>query len=307
MHVPVLLQEVIAFLNPETDKKFIDATIGAGGHTQAILKRGGIVLGIDRDRDAVRRQQQEFRAQIKCKIVQGNFAELKTIAAANGFGEVQGVVLDLGMSSEQLDAPARGFAFQKSGPLDMRFDQGGQGRTAADLVNRLSEKELAQMFFRFGEERRFGKKVARAIQEARKIKSLNSTTELFELIKKALPAKFRFRAGDTARRIFQSLRIAVNDELSALEKVLPQALDLLEAGGRLVVISFHSLEDRIVKEFLVQRARDCICPPSFPICLCGHKAELRILTKKPVVTTDEETKTNPRSRSAKLRAAEKIK
>lgn len=307
MHVPVLLQEVIAFLNPETDKKFIDATIGAGGHTQAILKRGGIVLGIDRDRDTSRRLQQEFRAQTKCQIVQGNFAELKTIAAANGFSEVQGVLLDLGMSSEQLDAPERGFAFQKTGPLDMRFDQGGQGQTAADLVNRLSEKELAQMFFRFGEERRFGKKVARAIQEARKIKSLKSTTELFELIKKALPAKFRFRAGDTARRIFQSLRIAVNDELSALEKILPQALDLLQAGGRLVVISFHSLEDRIVKEFLVQRARDCICPPSFPICLCGHKAELRILTKKPVVATDEETKTNPRSRSAKLRAAEKIK
>ncbi len=327
MHIPVLLQEVIKFLDPKAGKKYIDATIGEGGHAKVIMDRGGILLGIDRDLPSVIASASEAIPLMnnkiassppaadsrndRLKVVQGNFADLKEIAEDAGFAEVDGILFDLGLGSHQLDDPKRGFSFQKDGPLDMRYDrerktQSEKRKTAADIVNVYSEKGLIDIFRKYGEEHRFAKKIARAVVETRKSKHFETTTELFELIKKALPGNLRFRAGDTARRIFQALRIEVNEELKNLEKALPQALDLLAKGGRLVVISFHSLEDRIVKIFFVQNTKDCICPVSFPVCRCDAKASLRILTKKPVMASLQEIKLNPRSHSAKLRVVQKL-
>lgn len=315
MHIPVLLQEVVNFLEPKSGEKYIDATYGGGGHSSAIVEKGGIVLGIDADPSAP-------------GVTIGNFKDIKQIAEENGFTEVDGILFDLGMGSHQLDDPERGFSFQKTGPLDMRYDPSGKFQTAADIVNKYGEKELVRLFYNYGEERRFGKKIAQAILARRKVGTIRTTTELFELIKHALPGKFRFKAAAAARRIFQSLRIEVNQELQNLEKALPQAVGLLKGsnggkgskgggpastrggeptrGGRLAVISFHSLEDRIVKTFFARLARDCVCPPDFPICRCDARASLRILTKKPVTASEEEIKTNPRSKSAKMRVAEKI-
>jgi 16S rRNA (cytosine1402-N4)-methyltransferase len=319
MHIPVLLQEVIKYLEPGPGKKFIDVTFGEGGHAKEIVRLGSSVLGIDWDPSVVTGLDSEFSAKggsacggknqkSKIKIVQGNFADLKEIAEENGFTEVDGILFDLGLGSHQLDDPKRGFAFQKDGPLDMRYDRKSKINTltAADIVNDYLEKELTEVFQKFGEEYRFGKRVARAIVEIRKNHSIETTSQLFEIIKKCLPAKLRFKAGDVARRIFQALRIEVNEELQNLEKALPQAFELLKKNGRLAVISFHSLEDRIVKNFFKGLAKKCVCPPEFPVCRCEKIAVLKILTNKPVVASESETKINPRARSAKLRAAEKI-
>lgn len=308
-HTPVLLHEVISFFEPKPGKRFIDATLGRGGHTAELLKAGAEVLGIDADPIAVA----ELKTQnAKLKTAVGNFAEMKAIAEEHNFQEVDGILFDLGLGSHQLDDPHRGFSFQKDGPLDMRYDQNSEvgGRrsekTAAQIINFYPEKELIRMFYKYGEEKRFGKRIARAILEHRKRGSIDTTLELFELVKQALPGKFRFRAGDTARRIFQALRIEVNDELVSLERGLQQAVPLLRKRGRLVVISFHSLEDRMVKSFFVENAKNCVCPPSFPVCRCTARAQLRILTKKPIIASAEETSLNPRVHSAKLRAAERI-
>ncbi len=308
MHIPVLLQEVLQFLDPQPGEKYLDATVGGGGHTAAILEKGGVVLGLDRDGQAIARLQELYQTPIRSHrllLAQANFADLAAVVQAREFDQLAGILFDLGLSSDQLDDASRGFAFQKDGPLDMRFDQ-SQKLTAHEIVNFYPEEALVRTFQTLGEEWKFAKKVARGIVEVRKQRTLESTTELFELIKKTLPASLRFRAGDTARRIFMALRIAVNEELQSLERILPQALALLKPGGRLVGISFHSLEDRIVKNFLAKEARDCLCPPEFPVCRCGHLASLRILTKKPVTAAAEEIKINPRAHSAKLRAAEKI-
>ena len=296
-HVPVLLHEVISFLDPGFGKKFIDATFGGGGHSRELEKAGAKVLGIDQDPEVAARH----------KVAHGNFADLKTIAEQNDFAKVDGILMDLGLGSHQLDDPVRGFSFQREGPLDMRFDASdAEAKTAAKIVNFYPEKDLLNIFLRYGEERQFGKRITRAILEHRKEGDLETTLQLFELIKRALPAQFRFRAGDVARRIFQALRIAVNDELENLEKGLQQALDLLLPKGKLVVISFHSLEDRIVKSFFVKEAKDCVCPPEFPVCVCQARAKLRVLTRKPITASEFEIKTNSRARSAKLRGAEKI-
>lgn len=306
MHVPVLLKEVTQYLRPSPGKKIIDTTVGGGGHTRMLLDAGAEVLGIDRDLGSIKKLLVGLKSQsTKVKVVQGNFSKLKEISLANEFSQVDGILFDLGMSSMQLDDPARGFAFQKEGPLDMRMNL-DDTRTAADIVNHYPEKNLLTIFREYGEEKRSARKIARTIIEARKTSAIQTTTQLFELIKKALPAKFRFAAGDTARRIFQALRIEVNAELKNLTEALPQAVELLKIGGRLVVISFHSLEDRIVKKFFRDEAKDCVCPPEFPICQCLAHATLRILTKKPLTPQEEEIKSNPRARSAKLRAAEKI-
>lgn len=311
-HIPVLLHEVISLLDPKPGKKYIDATIGMAGHAQEIVNRGGIVLGIDADPSVIA----QLQARDEFQVVQGNFSDLKQIAGETRFMGIDGILFDLGLGTHQLDDPARGFSFQKPGPLDMRYDQkseilpDGQGsrrsETAADVVNFYSEKDLVRIFYQYGEEKRFGKRIARAVIDCRKLGSIKTTTELFELIKKTLPANFSFRAGDIARRIFQSLRIAVNDELLNLEKGLQQALDLLLPKGKLAVISFHSLEDRIVKNFFIKEAKDCLCPPSFPVCRCEAEARLRILTKKPITAAEPEIKINSRAKSAKLRVAEKL-
>lgn len=307
MHVSVLLQEVIKFLDPQPGKHFLDATFGAGGHGKEILKLGANVLGIDRDPTVIDSLESESKShEGKLKIVQGNFADLSQIANTQKLHKVDGILIDLGFGSHQLDDASRGFSFQKEGPLDMRYDQQSRDLSATEIINKYPESDLIRIFRENGEERRLAKGLARAILKTRAEKPILTTIELLEIIKNVLPAKLRFRASDLARKIFQALRIEVNHELQNLEKALPQAVDLLTQGGRLVVISFHSLEDRIVKQFFLSRSKDCVCPPRFPVCRCDAKATLRVLTRKPVRPTSKEVEKNPRARSAKLRVALKI-
>ncbi len=320
-HVSVMLDEVLKFLQPTSGGLYIDGTLGGGGHTAAILERSapdGRVLGIDTDEQAlqrVRAQFPEFVGSGRLVLVHGNFADMGSIATENRFTSVQGVLLDLGFSSDQMDDPQRGFSFGADGPLDMRLDT-TLATSAADLVNTASEQELADIFFKYGEERR-SRQIARRIVYERNQGAITRTAQLARIAAAGVP----FKAGTIhpATRVFQALRIAVNQELERLEIVLPQILDLLERptnavgeaeeqhGGRMAIIAFHSLEDRIVKEFMRREATDCICPPRIPVCICGHKARLHILTSKPLVPGIQETERNPRARSAKLRVAETIR
>lgn len=300
-HVPVLLHTVLSLLPIRPGGVYIDGTVGGGGHAAAILDASapdGRLLGIDRDPAslAVSRQRlAPYGARITLR--HGSFAELSRIA--RDFAPADGVLLDLGLSSLQLADPERGFSFSWDGPLDMRFDPTEGGPTAADLVNTLSLKELTDVLYRYGEEKQ-ACRIAVAIVAARPI---HRTGELAALIERTVGRRERIHP---ATRTFQALRILVNQELEALEAALPQALDLLRPRGRLVVISFHSLEDRIVKQFLQRESRDCICPPEIPVCVCGHRARVRLLTPRPVRPGDAEITVNPRARSARLRAAEKV-
>ncbi len=303
-HVPVLLKEVLHFLQPRSGGRYIDATVGGGGHAEAILEASapdGRLLGLDADPDALRRSQRRLqRFERRVVLVHANFDSLQSIAEREGFVPADGVLMDLGVSADQLEDADRGFSFLRPGPLDMRMDP-SLPHTAADLVNILDEEDLARLIRAYGEEPR-AHRIARAIVRARPI---YTTTELADLIARVVPRRPGQRL-HPATRVFQALRIAVNDELGALERALPQAVAVLRPGGRLAVITFHSLEDRIVKHFFRREARDCICPPRQPVCTCGHKAQVRILTSKPVVPGQEEIRANPRSRSAKLRVVEKL-
>jgi 16S rRNA (cytosine1402-N4)-methyltransferase len=308
-HVPVMLEEVRQFLQPRPGGVYIDGTLGGGGHTEAILERSapdGRVLGIDTDAHALARVQERLTEAVnngRLLLRQGNFAELTRIVDEVGFVSIQGVLLDLGFSSDQMDDPERGFSFGADGPLDMRLDQ-SQPVSAADLVNSASEQELADIFWRYGEETR-SRQIARRIVREREKGPIERTAQLAKLAAAGVPP--RQGAIHPATKTFQALRIAVNAELERLEAALPQIVDVLsrrQGGGRMVIISFHSLEDRLVKEFMRREARDCICPPGLPVCVCGHKARLRLLTSKPVVAGAREVAANPRARSAKLRAAE---
>ena len=296
-HVPVLYQEILAGLRIKPGGRYIDGTVGGGGHARGILAASapdGEILGIDADPMAVavaREQLAEFGKRVT--LVQGNFADLEEVALRHRFCPVDGILLDLGLSSMQLEAAGRGFSFQLDGPLDMRFGP-SQITTAADLVNTLSMEELADILFRYGEEPR-ARRIARAIVAERPI---NTTEELAALVERTLG---RRRKLHPATRTFQALRMAVNEELECLAEALPQALRLLMPGGRLAIISFHSLEDRLVKQSFRNEARDCLCPPEVPVCICGHRAALGIVTKKPIRPSAEEVTANPRSRSAKLR------
>lgn len=302
-HIPVLLDEVIAALQPQPGGVLIDGTLGAGGHTGAWLDASapdGRVLAFDLDTvaiDLARKNLANYGSRVE--IVHGSYGQMGEIAPARGFEAVDAVLLDLGFSSMQIDDPARGFAFRFDAPLDMRFDT-TQVKTADMLVNGLPQDELADIIYEYGEER-YSRRVARAIVQARPI---HRTGELAEIVERALPrSKERIHP---ATRTFQALRIAVNDELGTLERTLPQAVDLLKPGGRLAVISFHSLEDRIVKHFMRDAARDCICPPELPMCVCDHEPTLEVITRKPITAADAETEENPRARSAKLRVAERV-
>jgi 16S rRNA (cytosine1402-N4)-methyltransferase len=303
-HVPVLLDEVLKELNPHPGQRFVDATVGAGGHTQAILKAtapDGQVLALDADPAALDIARQRLAPYgNRVRLVNANFSQVAIIARNHDFLPVQGILLDLGLSSMQLSSVERGFSFQSEGPLDMRYDSSGP-TTAADLVNNLSQKELADLLYRFGEERR-SRAIARAIVAAR---PLHTTRELADVVARAIggPRKARIHP---ATRTFQALRIAVNDELEVLRSTLPEVSALLAPGGRLAVISFHSLEDRLVKEFFSRESKDCLCPPEQPTCTCSHRATLHIITRKPITASHDEVSVNPRARSAKLRVAERI-
>jgi len=317
-HVPVMLEEVLKYLQPEPGGSYVDGTLGGGGHTEAILERtapDGKVLGIDSDAQALSRVRERLAEPVsngRLVLVHGNFAELARIVHEAGFVSIQGVLLDLGFSSDQMSDPQRGFSFSVDGSLDMRLDQ-SQDLTAADLVNSASEKELADIFWRYGEETR-SRQIARRIVRERAKGAITHTGQLAQLAAAGVP--YKRGAIHPATKTFQALRIAVNHELEQLEAVLPQILDVLSSrrmndvgsadggGGRMVIITFHSLEDRLVKEFMRREASDCICPPGTPVCICGHKARLRLLTRKPVIPTAQEVNANPRARSAKLRAAE---
>jgi 16S rRNA (cytosine1402-N4)-methyltransferase len=302
-HQPVLYNEIIHAMQPHREGLYIDGTLGAGGHAWGILQASspdGRLLGLDLDPQALE------QARIKLAdfgdraiLIQASYSTLLEQVSKLGWHRVDGILLDLGLSSMQLDSQVRGFSFQSEAPLDMRFNPQGTIR-AADLVNNLDEQDLADLLFRYGEERR-SRQVARAIVRARPIQT---TTELARLV---AGATSRGKSGvHPATRTFQALRIAVNHELEALERVLPQTIEVLAPGGRMAIISFHSLEDRMVKQFIHIECMDCICPVRQPVCTCGHKASLREITKKPIRPQIEEIRNNPRSRSARLRIAEKI-
>ena len=315
-HIPVMLEEVLNFLQPKANGHYVDGTLGGGGHAEALLERsypGGKVLGIDSDVRALERVKGRFAEAVqngRLVLVHGNFAELARIVDEAGFvSSVDGVLLDLGFSSYQMDDPGRGLSFSADGPLDMRLDQ-SQELTATDLINTASEQELADIFWRYGDETR-SRQVAWRIVRERARNPITRTSQLARLASAGVP----YKPGmiHPATRVFQALRIAVNSELEHLEAALPQIVEVLRwektgdiggDGGRMVIISFHSLEDRLVKGFMRREAMDCICPPGIPVCVCNHKASLRILTSKPLTPTKQEVLDNPRARSAKLRAAE---
>jgi 16S rRNA (cytosine1402-N4)-methyltransferase len=309
-HIPVLLKEVIEFLQPEPGQYFIDATFGEGGHTAAILKKifpQGRLLALDANAHAVAAGRQKFSQEIasdRLVLVHGNFADLSDAVRQEKFPAASGVLFDLGLSSTILDDAVRGFSFQKDGPLDMRYDQ-TEGETAGDILNKSSEKELSKIIREYGEEK-FSRQIVSAIIASRRQLALTSTRQLYALIHSALPARYARFADSSSRRVFQALRIAVNGELESLKTVLPQALDCLRSGGRICVISFHSLEDRIVKQTFQRFAKPCQCPPEFPVCVCGKKPQAKIITAKPVTPSPAEQANNPRSASAKLRVAEKL-
>lgn len=302
-HHPVLYQEIIHALRPHSAGRYVDATVGAGGHAWGILTAsapGGLLLGLDLDPQALEIASQRLSAfESRVTLLKTSYTTLQAQLARLGWATVDGIVIDLGVSSMQIDTPERGFSFLMDGPLDMRFSP-AQTTSAADLVNTLPETELADLIFRYGEEK-LSRRIARAIVQAR---PLRTTTELANLILKASGGR-RERI-HPATRTFQALRIAVNQELQSVEDFLPQALQALAPGGHLAVISFHSLEDRIVKQYFRRESRDCICPPEQPVCTCGHKASIIEITRHPIEATLEEAKTNPRSRSAKLRIIEKL-
>jgi 16S rRNA (cytosine1402-N4)-methyltransferase len=296
------MEEVVRNLAVQPGGRYVDCTVGSGGHAEAILgaaSPGGLLLGLDADPKALERA--ESRLSLfgdSARLVAANFRDLRDVAKKHNFVPVHGVLLDLGVSSDQLADGKRGFSFQVEAPLDMRFSP-SQILTAAEIVNGYKERELADLIFRYGEDH-LSRRIARAIVAAR---PLRTTTELAAVVAKVAG---RSRRIHPATRTFQALRIAVNDELEALAAGLEQAREILGVGGRLVAISFHSLEDRLVKQFIQRESRDCVCPPESPACACGHRATLRMLTRRAVRPEETEVAANPRSRSARLRAAEKL-
>ena len=306
-HVPVLADEVRDLLNVRPGETVVDATFGAGGHARLLaedLQGSGKLVAIDRD-PAVKPFFDRFKAQagVETRLLRGDYAVVLGQLAANDVA-ADAILLDLGVSSMQIDQPDRGFSYATDAPLDMRMDPSSEP-SARELVNTWDERELASVFRRYGEERYAGA-IARAIVRRRAEQPFERTGELVDVIKAAIPTPARFGDGHPAKRVFQGLRIAVNDELGSLEAALPAALAMLRPGGRVAVISFHSLEDRMVKRFLAERARGCTCPPDFPVCVCGKEPEVRLLTRKPVRPTERELDANPRAGSARLRAAVKI-
>jgi 16S rRNA (cytosine1402-N4)-methyltransferase len=307
-HTPVLLAEVSQQLNLHDGSIIVDCTLGGAGHSrriQELIAPNGLLVGIDQDQAALDAATVALRLGQQVRLVKGNFGELDRLLADAGLAYADGFLFDLGVSSHQLDAAERGFSYQADAPLDMRMDPSAGGVTAADVVNTYDEAEIARLIRVYGEDR-WASRIAAFIVSARARRPIRTTEDLVEVIKQAVPASARREGPHPARRTFQALRIEVNGELDALENGIESAVRWLSEGGRIVVISYHSLEDRIVKEAFREYARGCICPPDLPVCACGHVPVLRVLTNHPGSASAEEIEANPRARSAKLRAAERL-
>lgn len=306
-HVSVLYDECIENLNIDPNGIYVDGTLGGGGHASGIcnaLSEEGTLIGIDRDRDALNAAEERLK-EYPCKkiFVQSNYADIKDVLNQLGISEIDGALLDLGVSSFQLDNEERGFSYMKDAPLDMRMSQ-DDAFTAWEVVNHYTEKELVNIIKTYGEER-WAARISKFIVQARQEASIDSTGQLVDIIKAAIPASARREGPHPAKRTFQAIRIEVNDELGQLERAVSEFCDVLADRGRLCIITFHSLEDRIVKNLFNTRANPCTCPKEFPVCVCGKVADIKKITGKPILPTKEEIEYNPRSRSAKLRVAEK--
>lgn len=310
-HIPVLLNEVLEYMNPQPGENLIDGTLGGAGHSKAILERtapGGRLLGIDLDAEAIEASHMNLKEYADRVILErGNFRDFARFQKQHNFEPLNLFFLDLGISSKQLDDEMLGISFLKNSPLDMRLggEEFGDGVNAEKILNEYSEEKLFNIIKNYGEER-YARSIAAEIVKERKTGRIESTKELVDVIGNAVPSKYKHGRIHFATRTFQAIRIAVNEELANLEKVLPEILDKMAPGGRIGVISFHSLEDRIVKRFFNNESRDCVCLPEVPVCVCGHKRRLELVTRKPARPTEEEVERNPRSRSARLRVAKKI-
>lgn len=331
VHIPVLLNEVIENLQIKKDGIYVDCTVGGAGHSSEIAKRlnkNGVLIAFDKDIDAINAASEKLSKFCKVEIlnldnisqfnihsydnrqlplaviIKSDFKNFKQALEKININLVDGVLIDLGVSSHQIDCAERGFSFRQDAKLDMRMDKSAS-LTAADIVNNYSEQELANIFFRYGEEE-FSRPIAKNIVKSREIEPITTTLQLNEIIENSLPKKIVYSRGGAAKKVFQALRIVVNGELDGLDKMLEDVVEALKPGGRFAVISFHSLEDRIVKQTFKELTRDCVCPPNIPICVCGHKATIKMISKKPITASEEELKINSRSASAKLRIVEKI-
>ncbi len=306
-HISVLLNETIDSLKIKPDGIYVDGTLGGGGHSFEILSRmgkNGRLIGIDRDTEALDAAKKKLSSFSNVTYVHSNYKEIKNILSSENLENIDGAVIDLGVSSYQLDCTERGFSYMEDAPLDMRMDKESPF-SAYDVVNTYTEKALTEIFYNYGEER-FSKRVAQLITQTRETKPIETTLELVEIIKKAIPEKFRQKGSHPAKRVFQAIRIEVNAELEPLKDALCDFFDALSSGGRLSVITFHSLEDRIVKKVFASFQQGCTCPKDFPICVCGNKPRGKVITTKPILPTEEEIEINKRSKSAKLRVVEKL-
>ena len=307
-HKPVLLHECLDALAIRPDGVYLDGTLGRAGHSLEIVRRltaGGRLIALDRDETAIEAAQRRLEDYMdRVTLVHSNFSALDDVLRELGVRGVDGMLFDLGVSSPQLDDAARGFSYKQDAPLDMRMDESA-ALTAREVVNTYSYEELRRILFEYGEER-YAPQIAAAIERVRSDRPIETTLELVDIIKSAMPERALREKQHPAKRSFQAIRIAVNDELGAVSRMMRASIDHLNPGGRLCVITFHSLEDRIVKNAMLDAAKGCTCPPSFPVCVCGRKPKIRILTKKPIIATREEVEENPRSRSAKLRVAERV-
>lgn len=306
-HNPIMLKEVLEGLDINPSGIYLDCTLGGAGHSEEILKRlnaRGLLIGIDKDDDAIAYSSQRLKGYNNKLIVKSDFKDVKRVLDEHNIGSIDGTLIDLGISSHQIDDGARGFSFLREGKLDMRMDK-TQELSAYEVVNYYPEDRLVKILYEYGEES-FAKAIVRKIVEQRKDKPIETTLELKDIIESALPKKVIYKSGGASKKTFQAIRIEVNGELDGLDSTLEYLISKLKSGGRLAVLSFHSLEDRIVKRVFKTESTDCLCPRGVPICVCGHKKSIRLINKKPIIASAEEVKQNPRSAPAKLRVVEKI-
>ena len=306
-HEPIMLNEVLEGLNIVPSGVYLDCTLGGAGHSSEILKRldsTGLLIGLDKDEEALAYSSKRLEKFENKRLIYADFKNAIEVLDELGIEEVDGVLIDLGISSHQIDSAERGFSFLKEGRLDMRMDRNNE-LSAYEIVNFYPKEKLEKILFEYGEES-FARRIVQKIVEARKLRPIETTLELREIIESALPKKVVYKSGGASKKTFQALRIAVNGELEGLEEILEKLISRLKSHGRMCVLSFHSLEDRIVKNVFRREATDCLCPPGFPVCTCHHKASIRLITKKPLVAGEEEVLKNPRSSSAKLRIIEKL-